>query len=76
LSSEGKSEAWFYNYWYYVTKSEFRFIGTNLELVDAGDYDNNGQSEVLFWKSDYNRDGYVLFYDGFKKSVVKSWSYN
>jgi len=76
LSSEGKSDEWFYNYWYYVTKSEFRFIGTNLELVDAGDYDNNGKSEVLFWKSDYNRDGYVLFYDGFKKRVVNSWGYH
>ncbi len=38
-----------------------RFLGEGLLLVDAGDYDNDGQSELLFSFSSYNRGGYVLF---------------
>jgi len=68
-STEGKSKKWWSNYWFYVSKNRKKFIGTNLEVIDAGDYDNDGVSEVLFWHSAYNEDGYKLFYDGFKKSV-------
>lgn len=68
-STEGKSKEWWSNYWFYVSKNRTKFIGTNLEVIDAGDYDNDGVSEVLFWHSAYNEDGYKLFYDSFKKSV-------
>ena len=37
------------------------FLGEGLLLVDAGDYDNDGQSELLFSLSGYNQGGYVLF---------------
>jgi hypothetical protein len=40
---------------------DLRFLGEGLLLVDAGDYDNDGQSELLFSISSYNRGGYVLF---------------
>lgn len=40
-----------------------------MELVDAGDYDNSGRSQLLFAFNGLRRYGYVLFYDGFDKHV-------
>ena len=53
-----------------------RYLGSDLTLVDAGDYDNDGKSEVLFWYDAYNRNGYVLFYDGFSKRADFIWGYH
>lgn len=39
-------------------------------LVDAGDYDSEGKSELLFTIAGYNRGGYELFYDDFNKHVT------
>ncbi len=52
------------------------YLGSQLELVDAGDYDGDGQSEVLFWHSAYNEDGYTLFYDQFRKRLDYWWTYH
>ncbi len=48
----------------------------SLYLVDAGDYDGDGKSEVIFFLSGYDQDGYVMFYDSFQKSVIYTWHYN
>jgi hypothetical protein len=53
-----------------------RFLGAGMWLVDAGDYDNDGKSEVLFSIDQYNRGGYILFYDDFKKQAVFEFSYH
>lgn len=53
-----------------------RNIGNNLTLIDAGDYDKDGKSEVIFWYSGYNRDGYVLFYNDFRSRADFIWSYH
>lgn len=45
-------------------------------LVDAGDYDGNGKSEIIFWSSRYNGDGYVLFYDECTGITDFTWSYH
>ena len=45
-------------------------------LVDAGDYDNDGKSEFLFCIDQYNRGGYKLFYDDFKKRAVFQFNYH
>lgn len=45
-------------------------------LVDAGDYDGDGKSEILFWFERYNRDGYVLFYDKCSKFDEFTWPYH
>ncbi len=45
-------------------------------LIDAGDYDNNGKSEIIFWSSRYNGDGYVMFFDDFTKMIDFTWSYH
>lgn len=51
-------------------------LGPNFELVDAGDYDRDGKSDLLFWYSGYNNDGFTLFYDGLAKHVDFRWSYH
>jgi len=61
--------------WFYVGES-IRYLGYGLTLVDAGDYDNDGKSEALFWYNAYNRNGYVLLYDGFRKRSEFIWSYH
>lgn len=48
----------------------------SLILVDAGDYDGDGKSEVIFFVSGYNEDGYAMFYDSFRKNVLWTWSYH
>lgn len=61
--------------WFFVSKNT-HYLGFGLTLVDAGDYDNDGKSEALFWYDAYNRNGYVLFYDEFRKRVDFIWSYH
>jgi hypothetical protein len=43
-------------------------------LVDAGDDDKDGKSELVFSISRYNSGGYVLFYDDFKKRAIFQFS--
>ena len=52
------------------------FGNLSLSLVDAGDYDADGKSELIFFLSGYNEDGYALFYDSNRKSVRWTWSYH
>lgn len=47
-----------------------------ITLVDAGDYDQDGQSEWLFYTSRYNGDGYVLFYHQGEAMAEFVWSYH
>lgn len=49
---------------------------SNLYLVDAGDYDKDGHSEVIFWIDRYNGNGYALFYNNFSSHVSFEWSYH
>jgi hypothetical protein len=39
-------------------------------LVDAGDYGNDGNSELVFSIDDYNHGGYKLFCDHFQKKAM------
>jgi hypothetical protein len=72
-SSElGKSEN---KKWFYLDGVP-HYLGDDLTLIDAGDYDNDGKSEVIFWYGGYNKDGYVMFYNDFKNKVKFLWSYH
>jgi len=66
----------FVGQWYVKNPAgELRFLGTDMWLVDAGDYDNRGSSEVLFSIDRYNRGGYRLFYRNFTRSAEFEFSY-
>lgn len=53
-----------------------KYLGIGLEFVGAGDFDGDGQSELLFWHSGYNEDGYLLFSNSFKQKVKYFWGYH
>lgn len=49
---------------------------SEISLVDAGDYDGDNESEIIFWVERYNRDGYVIFYQKCSAFAEFSWSYH
>jgi hypothetical protein len=51
-------------------------LGRSLELVDVEDYDADGKSELLFWYSGHNEDGYTLFAADFQKRIDRWWHYH
>ncbi len=53
-----------------------RYIGEGMWLVDAGDYDNDSRSELLFSINRENRGGYELFYDNFKRKALFEFEYH
>ena len=52
------------------------YFASNLVLVDSGDYDNSGHSQILFMIDDYNRGGYTLYYDDLRKSATFDYSFH
>ena len=48
--------------WFLVRNGVFQHVGRSLTLIDAGDYDGDGVSEILFWREGQGdgRDAYVL----------------
>jgi hypothetical protein len=53
-----------------------QFLGAGLMLLDAGDYDSDGQSELMFALSLYNRGGYVLFSNDFTEQARFEFGYH
>jgi hypothetical protein len=53
-----------------------RYVTSGVWLVDAGDWDNDGVSELLFSINRYNEGGYQLFYDHFQKQASFEFSYH
>jgi hypothetical protein len=53
-----------------------KFIGRSLELVDAGDYDGDGWSEIVFHRYGYDYDAYVLLFDHLSKQIEFGWIYH
>ena len=64
--------------WFLVTQDgQIRRIGSFMTLLDAGDYDNDGMSELIF---QYNRpediDGFLLFDAKLHKRAEILWTYH
>ena len=51
-------------------------LGFDMQLLDAGDYDADGRSELVFMYSHYNSDGYKLFANGFADQESFGFSYH
>lgn len=64
------------NHWFKISAANTSEFGADLTPVDAGDYDGDGQSEFIFFKSGYNRDGYIIYANDFENSAELNWSYH
>jgi hypothetical protein len=53
-----------------------RYLGQGMWLVDAGDYDSSGKSQLIFSIDRENRGGYELFYDDFTKHATFEFTYH
>jgi hypothetical protein len=62
--------------WFLVQRDKITFLGENLELIDAGDYDHDGHSEIVFHKGGYDYDAYVLVWDDLQKQIEFGWTYH
>jgi hypothetical protein len=62
--------------WFYVERGAVRRLGSNMLLVDIGDYDQDGDEEAVFKIQRYDNDGYTLYYDGFRHNAEFSWHYH
>lgn len=57
-------------------KGAVQWLGVGLRLIDAGDWNGDGASELLFHASRYNRDGYWLFANAFQTVLAIEWGYH
>ena len=64
--------------WFFVgSDGVVRRIGSFMSLLDAGDYDNDGQSELVFFLSQpEDTDGFVLYDASFRKPVKFTCTYH
>ncbi|MFN2548548.1 MAG: hypothetical protein ABR567_14030 [Myxococcales bacterium] len=54
-------------------------IAQNLTVVDAGDYDNDGRSELVFFQTDeaeHNEEAYLLVTADFRTAAKFRWSHH
>lgn len=66
------------NPWFFVSKDgTVRRIGSFMALLDAGDYNNSGGSELIFMVDQpEDREGFVLFDASLRKQATLLWSYH
>jgi hypothetical protein len=74
LKCDGEADDNWSSQWFRVHQDTIQFIGAGLTLIDAGDYDQDGSSEVVFGKDSHPSEAYVLLFDHLRKSVEFSWS--
>lgn len=53
-----------------------RYLGEGLKLVDAGDFDGNGQSELLYAIQRGNTGGYQLYSNDFADQATFAFNYH
>jgi hypothetical protein len=66
------------NPWYFVSaEGSIRRFGSFISLLDAGDYDNCGRSELIFFLSQpEDTEGFVLYDANLRKQVSLVWTYH
>ena len=72
----GVGEDWQDPIYFLLRSGAVTYVGKNLTLVDAGDYDRDGTSEVVFQYSGDNRDGYLLLHNHLTSVAEFTWNYH
>jgi hypothetical protein len=63
--------------WFAIDRNgTIQLLDKGITLIDAGDYDNDGKSEILFVINRYREGGFELFYDDFKKHAIFDLSFH
>jgi hypothetical protein len=63
--------------WFFVdTNNATAYLDSGMWLVDAGDYDNDGKSELVFSIDRENEGGYEIWYDNFQKHAAFKFNYH
>lgn len=57
-------------------KGKVSVLDSGMTFVDAGDYDGDGKSEIIFQVSRYNKGGYIMYFDDFKQNVDFMFGYH
>jgi hypothetical protein len=57
-------------------EGDARYLGEGLQFVDAGDFDGDGKSEVVFAITTGNTGGYDLRYNDFARQAVFAFNYH
>ena len=74
---DGPADDPFIDQWFAISPAkEIKFLDQGMWLVDAGDYDNDGRSELLFSIDRYNKGGYELFYDDFRQKATFQYGFH
>lgn len=74
---DGPAPPVFLDQWYLLTpRGAAANLGYGMELVDAGDYDNDGVSELIFAIGRYNRGGYQLFTSDLSQRATFEFSFH
>ncbi len=66
------TQHWFHQH----SNGDILYLGADMKLLDYGDFNCNGKCDFIFFFSQYNQDGYKLFWDDFKKNVDFIWTYH
>jgi|GEM_PF-2659279 len=61
---------------YITNENTVTYLSDELELLEYGDFDNDGKDEFIFWSSIFNHDKYILFYNDFSDELVYEWNYH
>jgi hypothetical protein len=64
------------SFWFSKSGADLLYLGDNLVFLDVGDFDSDGRSEIVFFLSRYDEDGYLILWDGLKRTTKFSWSYH
>jgi len=62
--------------WFLLGDSSCVYLRSNMLLLDAGDYDNDGKVEVVFKFEEYDHDGYIFYYEDFRRMSEFGWIYH
>jgi hypothetical protein len=74
---DGPPDEAFTSQWFVITPlQQVHFLDSGMWLVDAGDYDNDGRSELVFAIDGENHGGYRLYSDDLTRKAIFEFAHH